>query len=118
MEYHLVKPSPQYRAVYEKVYRMVYMLYMLCTMYMLQVYRMVYMSNKIITELCRLNGRRETMKYKELVKFVGQLPPAILHGKRLPGLDKDMLLQNAEFLVTQVRSFEDAGDQDEDLTIG
>ena len=58
------------------------------------------------------------MKYKELVKFVGQLPPAILHGKRLPGLDKDMLLQNAEFLVTQVRSFEDAGDQDEDLTIG
>ena len=100
VEYHLVRPSQPYGRIYENVYRM------------------VYMSNKIITELCRLNGRRETMKYKELVKFVEQLPPAILHGKRLPGLDKDMLLQNAEFLVTQVRSFEDAGDQDEDLTIG
>ena len=96
----MVKPSPQYRAVYEKVYRM------------------VYMSNKIITELCRLNEANMFMEYSELLEFVADLPPPVFLGSPLPAIDEEFLQLNADFLVTQVCSFEEAGDVEEDLTIG
>jgi len=99
VEYHLVSPSDDYREVYESVYRM------------------VYMSNKIITELCDRNDRNELMEYGELLEFVANLKSPVLQGKQLQPIDEETLQMNADFLVTQVSTFEEAGDVGEDLTI-
>jgi len=99
VEYHLVKPSDVYGEIFHSVYRM------------------AYMSNKIITRLCSMNDQNLFMEYGELIEFINDLPQPNFHGKLLPIVDEEFLQLHADFLVTQVTSFDEAGDVNEDLTI-
>eukprot|EP00091_Calanus_sinicus_P016591 TRINITY_DN36030_c0_g1_i1.p1 TRINITY_DN36030_c0_g1~~TRINITY_DN36030_c0_g1_i1.p1 ORF type:complete len:142 (+),score=41.75 TRINITY_DN36030_c0_g1_i1:55-480(+) len=80
-------------------------------------YRMVYMANKIITELTNCNEAGMFMEYAELLEFIDKLDPPVMFGQVLPRCDEEFLQLHSDFIVSQVSSYEDAGDVEEDLTI-
>ena len=75
------------------------------------------LTYRIITKLFNLEGG--WLEYPELLQFVSQLEPPVLYGERLAQCDEEFLQLHADFVVSQVRTFDEAGDEtSEDLTIG
>merc|ERR1740137_15848 len=99
IEFNLLKPCDEYLSMYKTTYRM------------------VYMANSIIIELISCNENGGFMEYAELLEFIDKLDPPVLYGEILPRCDEEFLQLHSDFIVSQVSSFEDAGDVEEDLTI-
>ena len=99
VEFNLLRPSSQYLPMFRTIYRQ------------------VYLANRIITALDDLESR--WLEYSELLEFVSQLPAPALYGETLAPCDEEFLQLHADFVVSQVRTFDEAGDEDnEEMTIG
>ena len=99
VEFNLLRPSAEYLTMFKTIYRQ------------------TYLANRIITKLVELEGG--WLEYPELLEFVSQLEPPVLYGTRLAECDEEFLQLHADFVVSQVRTFDEAGDEEsEDLTIG
>ena len=99
IEFNLLKPCDEYLDMFRNTYRM------------------VFMANSIITTLIDCNEKGMFMEYAELLEFIDKLDPPVLYGEILPRCDEEFLQLHSDFIVSQVSSFEDAGDVEEDLTI-
>ena len=99
VEFNLLRPSSHYLAMFKTIYRQ------------------VYLANRIITALVELEGR--WLEYSELLEFVSHLAAPALYGEKLPPCDEEFLQLHADFVVSQVRTFDEAGEEDnEELTLG
>merc|ERR1719147_85916 len=99
LEFNLLKPCDEYLEMFKNTYRM------------------VFMANSIITKLIDCNEKGVFMEYAELLEFIDKLEPPALYGDILQRCDEEFLQLHSDFIVSQVSSFEDAGDVEEDLTI-
>ena len=99
MEFNLLRPHQEYLPLYKNIYRM------------------VYMANKIIVELINYNDRGGSMEYSELLEFIGEMEAPVLFDEELPRCDEEFLQLHSDFIVSQVRSWEGAGEEEEDCSI-
>merc|ERR1719483_1671079 len=57
------------------------------------------------------------MEYSELLEFIDRLDPPIMFGNTLGKVDDEFLQLHSDFIVNQVRTFQEAGDEWENLNI-
>ena len=57
------------------------------------------------------------MEYSELLEFIDTLDPPTMFGKTLGRVDDEFLQLHSDFVVNQVRTFQEAGEEWENLDI-
>ena len=99
VEFNLVRPHKEYMPLYKNIFRM------------------VFMANKIIVKLIDCNDMGGSMEYSELLEFIESLEAPELFDVKLPRCDEEFLQLHADFIVSQVRSWEGAGEEEENCSI-
>ena len=99
VEFNLIRPHKEYMPLYENIFRM------------------VFMANNIIVKLIDCNDMGGSMEYSELLEFIESLEAPVLFDVKLPRCDEEFLQLHADFIVSQVRSWEGAGEEEENCSI-
>ena len=90
--YYLTAPSPNYKTFFNKIFVK------------------AYVSKIVVEALHKANDNQDSLEYEDLLGIIESADvPADMEK-----LGSEDLINNASFVVAQVSTYEDAGDDDED----
>ena len=99
VEFNLLRPHKEYDPLYQNIFRM------------------VFLANKIILKLIECNDMGGSMEYSELLEFIDSLKAPELFQVKLQACDEEFLQLHADFIVSQVQSWQGAGEEEEECFI-